>query len=747
MWLCIKPFSRRTRVLETSPGDEKYLVEFFRVQTGLGFGYSEGVRVVDCRKCGRPLRDGNTSCPACGDTSLSPAAGDSSPVDAEGSLLADTFSPFAYSGTRKKPASDFHGGEEGRGVLPASPGPGGDVSLLSRLSENERFDENAFSWARSDEFPVTTASGVEGVDFWNENTAETVAPAFPETLTKQEFSEEATDSAGVSMRFLRLGEVLVAEGLINTDLLEQALAQQKAGTEHKRLGTVLIEMGVVEEDHIALALARRLGHEFVDLDSQVITASVVDSIPMNDCHRLHVVPFRADEDGTLHVAMADPTDVIGLDDLRIATGRKIIPYVALPSGVERGLSRMQGGEDVAPVRKDQTQTTERLLEVIVQDAVRRGASDIHIEPKRSGVIVRIRVDGLLSFVLRTSVDMMASLVSRIKILSDLDIAEKRVPQDGRATFEVFHKRIDARVSTLPSVFGEKVVMRLVDRSIGVVPLDKLGIPEGLLGKLRPAIRASQGLILITGPTGSGKTTTMYSVLGEIADPINNIITLEDPVEQEVIAATQVAIDEKTGLNFPRALRAVLRQDPDVVMVGEIRDAETARIALRASLTGHLVISTIHTNDTASTLTRLVDMGIEPYLIGSALSLVVAQRLVRAVCTKCAEQEEPPVTLAASYGLHLPLDGTYMHGRGCPNCGDTGMRGRLGLYEILQVTETIRALLGEGATDQQIAEAACAEGMASLWEAGVQAVAAGRTVIPEIIRALHGVQGGTHQASS
>ncbi|MBX7161982.1 MAG: GspE/PulE family protein, partial [Acidimicrobiia bacterium] len=543
-------------------------------------------------------------------------------------------------------------------------------------------------------------------------------------------------------RRMRLGDLLVEAAIIDADTLRKALSDQYGmGGARRRLGEVLLDMGAVTEEQLMLALSQRLGVDYVDLDSKSIDASLLEVITPEYCNKLQLVPFDVDDvDLSVSIALADPTQVVAVDDLTLLTGRRLVPYAALPSAVERALGRIRGGDLAAMSSSEDTEVrTVRLIDTLLGEAVRVGASDLHIEPVGSKLLVRARVDGRLRAVFRADVDSLPRLVSRLKILADLDIAEKRRPQDGRAHFEVFDKRVDARVSTLPSVRGEKVVMRLIDRDESAPSLAELGMNPASLAVFSEAISETQGLVLITGPTGSGKTTTLYSALSAVLEPEVNVITLEDPVERELLGSTQVHIEDKKGLTFPAALRSVLRQDPDIIMVGEVRDLETAEITMRASLSGHLVFSTVHTNDTCSTVTRLIEMGIEPYLVGSALSVVVAQRLVRRICENCAEAAPPPEEEARRLRVRLPEEGYWRRGSGCPACSQTGYKGRAGVYEVLRVDDAIEELLVPGVTAAEVFKVARAAGLNSMWDEGMRIAAEGVTTMAEVGRVVSGAR--------
>ncbi|MFN8104909.1 MAG: GspE/PulE family protein [Acidimicrobiia bacterium] len=542
-------------------------------------------------------------------------------------------------------------------------------------------------------------------------------------------------------RRLRLGDILVEAGVIDEPALRKALSAQYGQGTRRRLGEVLLDMGAVTEEQLMLALSQRLGVDYVDLDSKSIDDSLLQVITPEYCNKLQLVPFEVDAaDLSISVALADPTQVVAIDDLTLLTGRRLVPYAALPSAVERALARIRSGDlDAMSNAEDSEVRTVRLIDTLLGEAVRSRASDLHIEPVGAKVLVRARVDGRLRPIFRADIESLPRLVSRLKILADLDISEKRRPQDGRAHFETEDKRVDARVSTLPSVRGEKVVMRLIDRDESAPALGELGMIDASLQLFRDAISETQGLVLITGPTGSGKTTTLYSALSAVLEPEVNVITLEDPVERELLGSTQVHIEEKKGLTFPAALRSVLRQDPDVIMVGEVRDLETAEITLRASLSGHLVFSTVHTNDTCSTVTRLIEMGIEPYLVGSALSVVVAQRLVRRICASCAEPAPVPVEEARRLRVRLPDEGYWRRGAGCPACSHTGYKGRVGVYEVLRIDDAIEELLVPGVTAAEVFKVARAAGLHSMWDEGMRLAAEGVTTLAEIGRVVSGAR--------
>lgn len=548
----------------------------------------------------------------------------------------------------------------------------------------------------------------------------------------------------------RLGDVLVSAGVMSQDDLAKALEAQRSVTgSRRRLGDVLEDLGMATERQIAEAIAAQLGLDVVDLNQRVLAPDAVRLLPRSLAQRLSMIVL-AQDGARLTVAVSDPTDVVALDDLRLHTGAtELTVMVATESQIRDHLTRIwslsSDSSDVTtffdeveltPAEPDHASAspddapTVRLVNMLLADGVRVGASDIHVEPQRDSLRIRYRVDGLLREVMTVPRSALASVVSRIKIVSGLDIAERRLPQDGRTRISVDGRMADARVSTLPSVHGEKVVVRLLTRAESVPTLDEIGLTEDQLVMLRKAMSAPQGLVLITGPTGSGKTNTLYSALTEIHTAERNIVTLEDPVEVQLGGITQVQINERAGLTFARGLRAVLRQDPDVVLVGEVRDTETAELAIRASLTGHLVLTTLHTNSAISAITRLVDMGMEPFLVGSAITTVVGQRLVRRPCQACAKPHKPEAALLKLLEVDpRRLRGAKVRkGEGCNECGQTGYRGRTGIFEVLVVDQTVRRALGTNPTEQGLG--AVTGDMLGLREAAVLKALAGETTFDE-----------------
>lgn len=551
----------------------------------------------------------------------------------------------------------------------------------------------------------------------------------------------------------RLGDVLVEAGVLTERQLDEALeAQRSVIGSRRRLGHVLVDLGMATERQIADALGDQLHLEIVDLNRVVVPPETVRLLPRGVAHRLGMLVL-AREGSRLTVAVSDPTDVVALDDVRLHTGAtELTVLVATESQVRDHLTRAwslaEDASDVstffddveaAPADHDEgwanaeDAPTVRLVNMVLADAVRAGASDIHVEPQRDALRIRYRVDGLLREVMSVPRSALASVVSRFKIVSGLDIAERRLPQDGRTRIGVDGRSIDARVSTMPSIHGEKVVVRLLSRAEQVPTLEELGLEGDQLAALRTAIADPQGLVLLTGPTGSGKTSTLYSALSEIHAPELNIVTLEDPVEVQLPGITQVQVHERSGLTFGRGLRAVLRQDPDVVLVGEVRDTETAELAIKASLTGHLVLTTLHTNDAVSAITRLVDMGMEPFLVASSLTAVVAQRLVRMPCAGCVGPDEPGEGLLRALGLDATdlAGATPRRGTGCAECGQTGYRGRTGIFEVLPVDGTLRRLLGADPTERALRDATIQ--LPRLRHAAVAKAMRGETTFEEAVR--------------
>jgi type IV pilus assembly protein PilB len=554
----------------------------------------------------------------------------------------------------------------------------------------------------------------------------------------------------------RLGDVLVERDLITREQLAEALEAQRqlTGKNRKRLGQLIVEMGFLTERQIAEALAELLALDLIDGGDLAVPMEVARLLPRQVAERARVLVLGRTSEG-LRVATADPTNVVALDDVRAYTGSHSLSLVvATESMIQEHIARVYsmaedsklGGsltdDDAADAAEDamlakaaDQAPTVRLVNQILSDAVRMGASDVHIEQQHDGVWIRHRIDGVLRDVTRVHKGAAPALVSRLKIVSAMDIAERRLPQDGRMKIAANGVTVDARVSTLPSVHGEKVVIRMLPDAARITSLEGLGMEPAQLSELAAAASSAQGLVLITGPTGSGKTNTLYSLLSHVTSREKNVVTLEDPVEIQLPGITQVQINDRAGLTFARGLRSILRQDPDVVLVGEVRDTETAGLALEASLTGHLVLTTLHTNNASSAVTRLVDMGAEPFLVASSLSLVVAQRLVRVPCQACAEPYLPPAELLEHLGLNREsLEGaTPKRGVGCVNCNETGYRGRIGIFEVLPATQRIRETVVKNPTEVAVSHEAAANGMITLRHAGLMKAWRGETTFEEVLR--------------
>jgi type IV pilus assembly protein PilB len=552
----------------------------------------------------------------------------------------------------------------------------------------------------------------------------------------------------------QLADVLLEEQLISTEDLDRALGEQRRLG--KSLGRVLIEMGMFTEAGLVAALAKHLGLEFVDLADRQIDTVAATLIPEQLARRHGVLPIGFDARGALLVAMSDPSNVVAIDDVRTVTDREVRPVVAtrgdimaaidryarMGDSVENIADEMGGDEedtDLARIKEvvDDAPVV-KFVNALITQAVQDRASDIHIEPGEHDIRVRYRIDGVLHEITSQSRKIHAGVVSRLKIMAEMDIAERRVPQDGRISLKTGGKIVDLRVSTLPTVFGEKVVMRILDKSSILLQLSDLGFLDHNYARYEASFRKPYGMILVTGPTGSGKSTTLYATLNVINNPEVNIVTVEDPVEYRLQGINQVQIHNKAGLTFPTALRSILRQDPDVVLVGEMRDHETAQIGMEAALTGHLVLSTLHTNDAPSAVTRLTEMQIDPFLVASAVDVVLAQRLARRLCKRCKEAYEPRPEELKAAGLPWHDDDalpTLFKSAGCQTCGNTGYRGRLAVHEVMQVTEEVERLIVERASTDEIAKFARAQGMRTLREDGLAKVLMGATTLEEIARVV------------
>ncbi|MBP2001574.1 type IV pilus assembly protein PilB [Paenibacillus shirakamiensis] len=543
----------------------------------------------------------------------------------------------------------------------------------------------------------------------------------------------------------RLGDLLVENGVIAEEQLQEALQEQRKTK--RRLGDLLISQGYITEQQLIEVLEFQLGIPHVSLFKYQIDPALTQIIPESMAKRYQVLPFMK-EGGKLMVAMADPLDYFAIEDLRMTTGFRIEPAISTRDELQRAIARHYGLRDSMsqmmvelPTQEEieETEITDegspivRLVNQMIQQAIHLKASDIHVDPAENHVTIRYRIDGLLRTERVIPKQMQGFITARLKIMSKLNIAERRLPQDGRMKLQFDLRMVDIRVSVLPTIHGEKLVLRLLDLSTGVKAIDQLGFSDRDLQAFQSIIENPYGMILITGPTGSGKTTTLYSALNHLNEESSNIITVEDPVEYQIEGINQVHVNPSIGLTFAAGLRSILRQDPNIVMVGEIRDNETAEIAIRASLTGHLVLSTLHTNDAVSTITRLRDMEIEPYLIASSLVGVIAQRLVRRICPECKKAVAP--TEQESIVLHnhgLDVDVLY-RGKGCGNCNQTGYRGRMAIHEIVVVNERLRESITRGASIQELRQEAYAQGMVSLMNDGMSKVALGYTTLQEVLR--------------
>ena len=562
--------------------------------------------------------------------------------------------------------------------------------------------------------------------------------------------------------YRRLGELLLAAGTITQEELDRGLALQK--TQKGRLGEVLIANGIITEDQLIEALQMQLGIEYVDLTKINIPTELASVVPKNIAKQYQVVPVRVMKD-ELYLAMADPLNFYAIEEVRKAVRKKVVPMVAHSASVERAIQVLYGNEGAARAIEEmkreaaagQSDTpvtdnafvanqlddsvnnapTIRLVNSIIERAINERASDIHLEPRETEMVVRMRIDGLMRMILTVPKDLQSSVISRIKIMSGLDISERRIPQDGRFNVRMKDKDIDLRISTLPTVYGEKIVARLLDKSGGNITKEGIGLTGHDEEMFEKMIKCRSGVLLIVGPTGSGKSTTMYAMIGELNTPDVNLVTLEDPVEYHISGVNQVPINEKTGLTFANGLRSILRQDPDIIGVGEIRDGETAEIAMRAAITGHVVISTIHTNDAVGTIERLEDIGVEPYLVASALRGVISQRLMRRICPKCRTAYTPDDEELSELGLP-PQEGLeFYRGAGCPSCFDTGYRGRIAVFEMLNINSRVRRLIAEGASRDEIEQELKKpeNGFVSLRENAMRLVREGITTTSELMRVV------------
>ena len=557
----------------------------------------------------------------------------------------------------------------------------------------------------------------------------------------------------------KIGELLLQEGLISQEQLSRALEDQSQSGE--RVGAALIKLGYISEEVLAEFIAKQFHVPQVNLSKLTIPKEVITIIPLDISQKYQAVPFGL-MGNTLNVAMADPGNLFVVDDIRFLTRKSIQIHVASESIIKKTIAQFYASDesidDVLGMLRDEVDVdiveaaedvdlsfledaaeqapVVKLVNHILMDAIRKQASDIHVEPYEKSLRVRFRIDGVLYENMKPPYALKNALVSRLKIMSKLDISERRLPQDGRIKLKAKGREMDFRVSVLPTLFGEKVVLRLLDKSNLQLDMTKLGFEAAQYKDFREAIYSPYGMVLVTGPTGSGKTTTLYSALSELNKSSQNISTVEDPVEFNLHGINQVNIHESIGLNFAAALRSFLRQDPDIIMLGEIRDFETAEVAIKAALTGHLVLSTLHTNDAPSTVNRMLNMGVESFLVASAVNLILAQRLVRRVCSECKVEEETQPEVLLDLGVAEDELGTFTNfvGRGCPVCNGTGYRGRVALYEVMPMHEQIRELVLLGASAAEIKKESIRLGMLTLRRSGINKMMQGVTTVEEVIRA-------------
>lgn len=560
----------------------------------------------------------------------------------------------------------------------------------------------------------------------------------------------------ISSTTLRAGEIAVKKGFVKKDLVDKALSIQKVTKEP--LLKILLDMGAIVDVQFAQILGEQWGYEYADLINYPVDKEVLRQVDPDKARYYGFFLMKKDQ-GKFNVAIADPTNIETLDYLRLALGNNLIIYVATRLAIKQSIEKYYemetalkkaeeeatGGPEIVEVRDDvdlarlremgEEAPVIRIVNNFVSQAIVEDASDIHVEPMENSLRIRYRVDGILHEKQILPKTIQPGIVTRLKIISNMDIAERRVPQDGRLTLKFEGRPIDFRVSSIPSIFGEKVVLRILDRTVSIKPLDQLGFSEYNLKRFENIISQPYGMILISGPTGSGKTTTLYSCLDRLNSPTKNIITVEDPVEYQLKGINQMQVNEKAGLTFANALRSILRQDPNIILIGEIRDAETARIAIESALTGHLVFSTIHTNDSSSIATRLIDMGIEPFLVASSLIGATAQRLIRKVCDNCKTAYNPSRDVLENLGFQIDESVTFYKGEGCDKCTHTGYRGRKAISEILPITPDIQKLVLSRASSKEISAQAKKEGMKTLLDDAMTKAAEGLTTLEEVVRVV------------
>lgn len=564
------------------------------------------------------------------------------------------------------------------------------------------------------------------------------------------------------MEYKRIGDVLVNAGVISTDQLKMALDIQKEKKE--RLGTLLVQEGFITEQQLIRALEIQLGVDFVDLSKEELPGDLSRLVNRDVARKHSVVPVKVLRD-ELYLAMSDPLNFIAIEEVKGTSRMRVIPMIATQTAIERAISRLYGNEGASRAISEMQQEyssesrqaarpsgirleadesasapTIRLINSIIERAVTERASDIHIEPREGGVFVRMRVDGQLRNMLQVPKELQSNVISRVKVVGGMDISERKRPQDGRSEVRVKDREIDLRISTLPTVFGEKIVIRLLDQSAQVMTPESIGLQDEQLQQYHDLLKNSNGVILISGPTGSGKSNTMATMIRELNREEVNVVTLEDPVEFQIDGVNQVQINEKTGMTFANGLRSILRQDPDVISIGEIRDGETASIALRAAVTGHVVLSTVHTNNAVATIPRLLDIGAEEYLIAAALRGVLAQRLVRRICPHCKEEYTP--TDAEWTGLRMKGERgnhKFYRGRGCPQCAHTGYHGRIAVFEILMVDNALRQAILDHANEGELSKVAHASGFQNMRSQCQKLVLNGTTTVEEAQKTIYSME--------
>ena len=564
------------------------------------------------------------------------------------------------------------------------------------------------------------------------------------------------------MAYMRLGDLLIAAGVIGQEELQKALSIQKQTRE--RLGDVLIENGMITERQLIEALQMQLGVDFVDLTAVSIPLELAKFVPRSIARKYCVVPVKLVKD-ELYVAMSDPLNFVAQEEIKAASHKQVVPMIATRRATESAINTLYGNEgaaraieemkreagdsqtDIIPAQMAQTADnaaneapTIRFVNSVIERAIAERASDIHLEPQEGEMVVRMRIDGALRRVFTVPSNLQATVISRLKIMGGMNISERKIPQDGRAMYSAKGKDIDLRINSMPTVHGEKMVLRLLDKSAGSVSRQSIGLEGEDLEKYEALLKNTSGVILIVGPTGSGKSTTMCAMLRQLCSEETNIMTLEDPVEYDIPGVNQCQINEKTGMTFAAGLRAILRQDPDIISVGEIRDGETAQIAVRAAITGHLVLSTLHTNDAVSVIDRLEDIGVEPYLISSALRGVISQRLVRKICPHCKKAYKPHAEELEMLGMPEDSDAVFYRGEGCQECFHTGTRGRRAVFEILTLNSHLRRMVSNKADSETVKETALREGFVTMKENCRRLVLRGEISAAEAAKAINSTAG-------